>query len=332
MPPPGAASARNGRQAPVRRVHSRASPKPEEATHAQARHARHSVSSPSSSPPARSTGGSASPGSARTHRPARPVAASAAASAAVQRALGPPRGGARAPRTRLATVTAGKLTVGTDNPAYPPYFAENAGGQAHRAVGARRPDQRPGLRERRRVRRSPSELGFAKDEVAWVVVPFANSYAPGAKTFDIDLNQVTVQAERTQTADLSEGLLLRQPVARRPQGQPAGEGHDVAELKDYLFGAQVGTTSYDAIDDGHRPDQEAAVYDTNDAAIEALNRARSTASSSTCRPPTTSPTSRSTMVRHDRRPVPGRHARVLQRRPGQGQPADRLREQRHRRR
>ena len=44
----------------------------------------------------------------------------------------------------------------------------------------------------------------------------------------------------------------------------------IAALKDFVFGAQVGTTSYDAITDDHRADEDAAVYDTNDAAIEAL--------------------------------------------------------------
>ena len=41
--------------------------------------------------------------------------------------------------------------------------------------------------------------------MTWVVVPFANSFAPGPKTFDIDLNQVTYTTDRTQTADLSDG-------------------------------------------------------------------------------------------------------------------------------
>ena len=103
----------------------------------------------------------------------------------------------------LTTATAGKLTVGTDNPAYPPYYAEMPRRKTD-ALGARRPDQRAGLRERRRVR-DRRKLGFAKADVAWIVVPFANSFAPGPKTFDIDLNQVNYSPSGPQAADLSKG-------------------------------------------------------------------------------------------------------------------------------
>jgi polar amino acid transport system substrate-binding protein len=41
-------------------------------------------------------------------------------------------------------------------------------------------------------------------------------------------------------------------------------------MKKFKFGAQVGTTSYDTIVNVIAPEQEPAVYDTNDAAIEAL--------------------------------------------------------------
>jgi polar amino acid transport system substrate-binding protein len=44
----------------------------------------------------------------------------------------------------------------------------------------------------------------------------------------------------------------------------------IAGLKDFQFGAQVGTTSYQLIKDTIAPTKEPQVYDTNDAAVEAL--------------------------------------------------------------
>ncbi len=44
----------------------------------------------------------------------------------------------------------------------------------------------------------------------------------------------------------------------------------ISGLKDFKFGAQVGTTSYDTINTVIAPTKEAKVYDTNDLAIEAL--------------------------------------------------------------
>ncbi len=44
----------------------------------------------------------------------------------------------------------------------------------------------------------------------------------------------------------------------------------IAELQSAKFGVQVGTTSYDAITNAIKPTTETAVFDTNDAAIQAL--------------------------------------------------------------
>ena len=191
-------------------------------------------------------------------------------------------------------MTAGTLTIGTDNPAFPPYFLENDGRSKDGAMGARRPDQR------RTASRAPSpiavaeRLGFAKAEVTWIVVPFANSFAPGAKTFDIYLNQVSFKPERAETADLSDGYYFGNQSLVALKSSPVASATTIAALKDFVFGAQVGTTSYDAITSVIAPTKDPQVYDTNDAAIEAAEAtARSTASSSTCRRPTSSPTSSS---------------------------------------
>jgi polar amino acid transport system substrate-binding protein len=170
----------------------------------------------------------------------------------------------------LAVVTAGTFTIGTDNPAYPPYFAENASGTATAPWELGDPTTGEGF-ESALGFAIADRLGFTKDQVAWVVVPFANAFAPGEKTFDIDLNQVTFTEERTQTADLTEGYYFGNQSLVALKDSPVAKATSIAELKDFVFGAQVGTTSYDAISEIIAPTKAAAVYDTNDAAIEALS-------------------------------------------------------------
>ena len=170
----------------------------------------------------------------------------------------------------LAVVTAGTFTIGTDNPAYPPYFAENASGTATAPWELGDPTTGEGF-ESALGFAIADRLGFTKDQVAWVVVPFANAFAPGEKTFDIDLNQVTFTEERTQTADLTEGYYFGNQSLVALKDSPVAKATSIADLKDFVFGAQVGTTSYDAINEIIAPTKAAAVYDTNDAAIEALS-------------------------------------------------------------
>jgi polar amino acid transport system substrate-binding protein len=169
----------------------------------------------------------------------------------------------------LPVATAGKFTIGTDNPAYPPYFAENADKHVTAPWEIGDPTNGEGF-ESAVGYAIADRMGFAKTEVTWLVVPFANSFAPGPKTFDIDLNQVNYKVERTQTADLSKGYYFGNQALVVLKSSPLAKATSIAELKDYVYGAQVGTTSYDAIAALIAPSKDARIYDTNDLAIKAL--------------------------------------------------------------
>ena len=169
----------------------------------------------------------------------------------------------------LALVTAGKFTIGTDNPAYPPYFAENADKHVTAPWEIGDPTNGEGF-ESAVGFAIADRLGFDKADVEWIVVPFANSFAPGPKTFDIDLNQVNYKTERTQTADLTKGYYFGNQALVVLKDSPLAKATTVTELKDGVYGAQVGTTSYDAIGTIIAPTKPALVYDTNDLAIKAL--------------------------------------------------------------
>ncbi len=171
----------------------------------------------------------------------------------------------------LTLVTPGTFTIGTDNPAYPPYFLENTDGSKTEPWELGDPTNATGF-ESAVGFAIADQLGFSRDEVTWVVVPFANAFAPGPKTFDIDLNQVSFKPERAETADLSKGYYFGNQSLVAMEGKPIAAVTSTRSLKDFTFGAQVGTTSLDAINTLIEPTTAPQVFDSNDAAIQALSQ------------------------------------------------------------
>jgi len=172
----------------------------------------------------------------------------------------------------LATVTAGTLTIGTDNPAFPPYFAINESGNTPpwEDLGYTG-DPTTGEGFESAVAYAVAEqLGFTKDQVAWVVVPFDTSYAPGEKTFDFDINQISYTAARAENVDMSVGYYDLNQAIVAMKDSPAANAKSIADLQAYQFGAQQGTTSYDAIVNVIQPTKDAKVYNDNTGAIQAL--------------------------------------------------------------
>ncbi len=131
----------------------------------------------------------------------------------------------------LAVITSGRLTVGTDNPAYPPYFAENEDGSKTDPWELGDPTNGKGF-ESAVAYAIADQLGFATEDVTWVVVPFANAFAPGPKEFDFDLNQVSYKAERAETADLTEGYYFGNQSLVVLDSSPLATATSIASLKD----------------------------------------------------------------------------------------------------
>jgi polar amino acid transport system substrate-binding protein len=175
-------------------------------------------------------------------------------------------------KENLTTLTAGTLTVGADNPAFPPYFAHREGGNTppwedQEFTGD--PTTGEGF-ESAVAYEIAKRLGFDSADVAWVPVPFVQSFAPGDKPFDMYLTQVSYNAERAQAVDLSDGYFDQNQTVIGNAGTPIADVTTVAGLKDFKLGAPVGTTSYQYIVDNIKPTKEPAVYDTLDAALQAL--------------------------------------------------------------
>jgi polar amino acid transport system substrate-binding protein len=160
-------------------------------------------------------------------------------------------------KDQLPVITPGKFTVGTDKPAYPPWFIDDdpTNGEGFESAVAYAVAE---------------ELGFATNEVTWIVVPFTTAYAPGDKKFDVDINQVSISDARKKAVDFSSGYYdVAQTVVTTGKSSIAG-AKSIAELKDAKLAAQVGTTSYTAITEQIQPSTKPAVYDTNDLAVQAL--------------------------------------------------------------
>jgi len=167
----------------------------------------------------------------------------------------------------LKLTAAGRLTIGTDNPAYPPYYDIPAAATKPWELGD--PTDGKGF-ESAFAYALADKLGFAKTDVVWIVVPFDNAYAPGTKKFDIDVNQVSYTADRAAAVDLSDGYYtLNQSIVALKANKLASVT-SIAAMKGFKFGAQIGTTSLDTINNIIAPTTAAKVYTTNDDAIAGL--------------------------------------------------------------
>lgn len=172
----------------------------------------------------------------------------------------------------LQTKTAGTLTIGTDNPAYPPYFDPPADGETAPAPwsdGIGDPTNGRGF-ESAVAYAVADQLGYGTDEVQWIAVPFDQSYAPGAKEFDFYLAQVSYTDERAQAVDMSDGYYFVNQALVANADTPITAASSIADLKDYTLGAAQATTAYTLITETIQPNSDPMVYTTNDDAIAAL--------------------------------------------------------------
>jgi polar amino acid transport system substrate-binding protein len=171
-------------------------------------------------------------------------------------------------KDQLTLVSPGKLTIGTDNPAFPPWF--EGGTPEGSTWEINDPSTGEGF-ESAVAYAVAEKLGFTDDEVTWVVVPFNNSFKPGPKNFDFDINQISVTDERDQAVDFSDSYYDVNQALVVLNGTPIADAKSVADLKPYQLGAQIGTTSLGYINDTIQPEKDPRVYDTSNDVIAAIN-------------------------------------------------------------
>lgn len=158
----------------------------------------------------------------------------------------------------LETVTAGTLTLSTSEPAFEPWMVDNdpANGEGFESAVAYAVAE---------------QLGYEADAVEWVRNPFEATIAPGPKNFDLALNQFSITEERKQAVDFTSGYYdVRQAVVST-EGAGAAEAASLADLKDSLLGAQVGTTSLTSIEESIDPSSDPLIFNSNEEAKLALD-------------------------------------------------------------
>lgn len=169
-------------------------------------------------------------------------------------------------KASLDLVNAGQLTIGTDNPAFPPWF------EGTKEFDPWDPTTTPTKKgyEQETAYGIAHKLGFTDAEVKWVVVPFNQSFRPGPKNFDFDINQISYNPARAKAVDFSDSYYDVEQAIVTLEGSKIADAKSIADLKDAKLGAQIGTTSLKAINDTIQPSQDPAVYDTNNDVLSAL--------------------------------------------------------------
>jgi polar amino acid transport system substrate-binding protein len=175
--------------------------------------------------------------------------------------------------SKLTLVTPGKLTVGTDVPAYQPWFAGTGKDGPWNGVpdnGTGNPFTGQGY-ESAVAYAIAEKLGFTKDQVTWVPVNFNESYKPGPKNFDFDINEVSVTPERATAVTFSDGYFDDNQALVVNKGTPIASATSIADLQQYKLGVQIGTTSFSFVQDVIKPTTQPNVYDNSTDVIQALN-------------------------------------------------------------
>lgn len=153
---------------------------------------------------------------------------------------------------------AGKFIVHTDEPAYEPWIFDND------------PTNGKGF-ESGLIYAIAEKLGFTKEQVEWGRTAWNSSFAPGPKPFDCYIAQVSVTPERARAVGFSRPYVKGQLAVITKEGSPVMEAETFADLAQFSWGVQVGTTYYSYLTDFIQPDGEILVFDTNADSLTALD-------------------------------------------------------------
>jgi polar amino acid transport system substrate-binding protein len=164
------------------------------------------------------------------------------------------------------TVTSGRLTIGTDNPAYPPWFA---GGTKSSSWKINDPSTGKGY-ESAVAYAIAKKLGYSKTQVKWTYIPFNKAFAPGPKAFDFDINQISITPARAKVVSFSKSYYDVNQALVVNKGTKIASVRSIKGLSPYKLGAELGTTSYTYIKNRIKPSQQPAVFNSNAAAVLAL--------------------------------------------------------------
>jgi len=169
-------------------------------------------------------------------------------------------------KASLNLLNDGQLTLATDNPAFPPWWD---GGSKTKDWELNDPSTGKGY-ESAVAYGIARRLGFTKAQVTWKAVPFNKSYAPGKKSFDWYMAQVSVSKERARAVSFSTSYYNVNQAVAGLKTNSISKARSMKALRGYLLGAALGSTSYDYIVRYIRPTRKPRVYDTVNDVVTAL--------------------------------------------------------------
>ena len=156
------------------------------------------------------------------------------------------------------TMKDGVLTVATGNPAYFPWVIDDA------------PESKQGF-ESAVAYAVANQMGFTDEQVEWVRSSFDQAIQPGAKDFDLNLQQYSITPEREEVVDFSApyysaamAVLTRQTVVDN------GAEANVTSLQGLIWGADANTTAVPMLAEIVQPDKDPLLYGDNADVVEAM--------------------------------------------------------------
>ncbi|MCI1983225.1 MAG: ABC transporter substrate-binding protein [Bifidobacteriaceae bacterium] len=129
------------------------------------------------------------------------------------------------------TVTPGTLTIATGDPAYEPWVMKN------------KPESGQGF-EAAIAYKVAEKLGFSKKNVKWTRTSFDAAIAPGAKDWDLNIQQFSVTAERKKAVDFSSSYYNDTTSVVVKKDSKYAKATSLSDLKGATVGAMVGTPAY----------------------------------------------------------------------------------------
>lgn len=153
------------------------------------------------------------------------------------------------------TLTDGKLTIATGNPAYYPWVIDDA------------PESGKGF-EAAVAYALAGEMGFAAEDVVWTRTSFDQAIQPGEKDFDLNMQQFSITEDRDKVVDFSQPYYTA-PMAVLVRG--GGDlGTDLETLKGLKWGVVASTTALPVVMETIEPSASPLVYDDNANVVEAM--------------------------------------------------------------
>ncbi|RRD60654.1 ABC transporter substrate-binding protein [Leucobacter sp. OH1287] len=155
------------------------------------------------------------------------------------------------------TITAGKLTIATSEPAYEPWVYNDE------------PEEGEGF-EAAVAFAVANEMGYGASDVVWVRESFDGSIAPGEKKWDLNIQQFSITEERKQAVDFSEPYYKTTQAVVAAKGTDAANAKSVKDLKSAQIGVASGTTSLDHVKREINPDKDPLVFNNVADVVAAL--------------------------------------------------------------